>query len=64
MVYARRNRLPSHVKVNKCGAIALQSFVRSLELADNVVFRVERNEDKSITLIPTDLTEVPTNTGK
>jgi hypothetical protein len=60
MVFARRNRLPSHAKVNRAGALSLMSIVRGLELPDNVVFEVGLDRDnKTITLTPTDLTDVP-----
>lgn len=61
MVYARRNALPSHAKVNKAGALSVLSFVRALDLSDTVVFQIEVNEDKSLTLTPTNLETVPTN---
>lgn len=59
MVYARRDRLPSHVKVNRAGAVSLLSVVRGLGLNDRVVFSVQIEDDKTITLIPTTLQEVP-----
>lgn len=62
MVFARRNKLPTHVKVNKAGAISLMSVVRGLELADDVVFELNIGEDKIITLTPTDLATVPNST--
>jgi len=60
MVYARRNALPSHVRLNKAGAISLLSFVRNLGLEDGVIFGVEVDEgQKTLTLTPTDLVEFP-----
>lgn len=60
MVYARRNSLPSHVKLNRAGAISISSFVKNLGLEDGVIFGVEVNEDtKTLTLTPTDLVDFP-----
>lgn len=59
MVYARRYNLPSYVKANKSGAISILSFIRSLDLPDDVIFAIEVGADKSLILTPTDLTEVP-----
>lgn len=62
MVYARRNALPSHAKLNKAGALSLLSFVRALDLPDDVVFQVQVDEDtKSLVLTPTGLAAVPTD---
>ncbi len=41
MIYARRNKLPDRVKVNKSGGISVLSFVRHLQLPDDVEFEVE-----------------------
>lgn len=40
MIFARRNHLPSVVKVNKAGGISMLSFVRHLGLPDDVEFEV------------------------
>lgn len=62
MVFARRNKLPSHVKVNRAGAISLMSVVRGLGLADDVVFELVLGKDKSVLLVPTNLKNVPNTT--
>lgn len=61
MVYARKNHLPSHAKVNRAGDLSVLSFVRALDLADDVVFQVVVREDRSLVLTPTDLQFVPTD---
>lgn len=61
MVYARRHALPDYVRVNKAGAISVLSFIRYLELPDDVIFKIEVGEDKTLVLTPTNLLEISDN---
>lgn len=62
MAYTRRHALPTHVKVNKAGTISILSFIRYLELPDDVIFEIDIGADKSLLLTPTNLTEIPDST--
>jgi len=60
MVYARRHVLPNFIKTNKSGGVSLLSFIRALELADDVIFHVALDMNtKQLLLTPTTLVEIP-----
>jgi hypothetical protein len=52
MLYARRDRPPEQVKVNKGGAISMLSIVRHLNLPDDVTFDVVITADGAVVLTP------------
>lgn len=45
MIFARRDKLPRTVRLNKAGTVSLLSFVRSLGLPDNVRFSIVVDRD-------------------
>ena len=59
-MYARRNALPNFIRVNKAGGLSVLSFVRALDLADDVIFHVALDmSTRQLLLTPTALVEIP-----
>ncbi len=54
------NALPNFIKMNKAGGLSILSFVRALDLDDDVIFHVAVDmSTRQLLLTPTQLVEIP-----